>query len=59
MTDINITTIEENQPLPDIKLYFVDFGLSITESEVTNKSTGGTKPYIHPTAFFSGGIMAH
>ena len=59
MTDVKLTTIKENEPLPDIKLYFVDFGLTITESEVNDKSTGGTKLYIHPTALFSGGIKAH
>ena len=59
MTNVKLNTIDKNQSLPDLKLYFVDFGLTTIESEADNKTTAGTKPYIHPTVFFSGGIKTH
>ena len=31
MTDIKLTSIKKDKPLPEISLYFVDFGLTTTE----------------------------
>ena len=42
MTNVKLNTIDKNQPLPDLKLYFVDFGLTTTENEADNKTTAGT-----------------
>ena len=31
MTNIKLTSIKKDKPLPEISLYFVDFGLTTTE----------------------------
>ena len=63
MTNIKLININKDQPLPDLKLYFVDFGLTTSESEINSEIdseiTVGTKPFVHPTVFFSGGIKTH